>query len=133
VIDSSITLAWSFIDEQTDATRAILDRVVDNGAIVPSLWRYEVVNSLQMAVKRQRIDLGYRDRVIANLRALDIRIDGESDDQTWAATVRLANNYGLTVYDAAYVELAQRRSFPLASLDAAMLRAASALGIEVLP
>lgn len=133
VLDSSVTLAWHFEDESTDATRALLNRVADAGAVAPSLWRFEVANGLQMAVRRNRIDIAYRDRSLTSLAALDIRIDAESDGHVWSATVRLAEVHGLTVYDAAYLELAQRRRLPLATLDAALAKAASAAGVQVIP
>jgi hypothetical protein len=51
VVDSSATLAWIYADETTPAIREVFDRVVDEGAIVPSLWRLEVANSLTMALR----------------------------------------------------------------------------------
>jgi hypothetical protein len=52
VIDGSITLVWYFEDEKTDASLAVLDRVVEAGAIVPALWPLEVLSGLQAAVRR---------------------------------------------------------------------------------
>lgn len=132
VLDSSATLAWHFEDERTPPLMALLDRVVEEGAAVPSLWRYEIANGLQMAVRRKRIDPAYRDRALQNLAALDIRLDAESEGHVWSATVALASLYDLTVYDAAYLELAQRRRLPLASLDAALVRAAEKAGVSIL-
>jgi predicted nucleic acid-binding protein len=126
VIDSSITLAWHFKDEQTAQSRAVLKQVVEAGAIVPALWRFEIANALLMAVRRKRIDHGFRDRALAHLGTLAIITDRESEEQAWKASVRLAERHGLTVYDAAYLELAQRRRLPLATLDAALVRAAGA-------
>ena len=131
VLDSSATLAWCFEDERSEALRRLLDEVVENGAAVPSLWRFEVGNGLQMAVKRRRIDEGFRDRILGNLAKLDIRVDAEGDVQVWSATVRLAALYGLTVYDASYLELAQRRRLPLATLDAALAQAAREAGVPI--
>ena len=53
VIDASLTLSWYFEDERTSAVDAVLDRVTDTGAVVPSLWRLETANGLQVAVTRQ--------------------------------------------------------------------------------
>ena len=61
VIDSSMTLAWYFEDEQTAASIAVLNRVAEAGAVVPALWRLEVLNGLQVAVRRGRINIAYRD------------------------------------------------------------------------
>ncbi len=133
VLDSSVTLAWNFRDEQTEAVRAILAQVAGRGAFAPSLWRFEVANGLQIAVRRGRIDAAYRDHALADLTMLDVRIDDECDDYVWSATVQLAALHGLTVYDAAYLELAQRLRLPLATLDAALVRAAKQAGVTVVP
>jgi len=121
-----MTLAWYFEDEKTEASLAVLKRVADAGAIVPALWRLEVLNGLQVAVRRGRIDSAYRDASLADLQSLVIAIDPATNRQAWSATLRLCERFGLTPYDAAYLELAQRRQLPLATLDAAMVRAARA-------
>ena len=123
VLDGSVTLAWFFEDEQTDASRAVLAQVTKDGAIVPRLWRYEVANGLQMAVIRKRIDAEFRDGALARLSRLPIDVDSEGDAQLWSASVQLADRYGLTIYDAAYLELAQRCRLPLATLDKKLIRA----------
>ena len=60
VLDSSVTLAWIYGDETTETIRHIFNSVAENGAVVPSLWRLEVANSLTMAVRRGRIPLDLR-------------------------------------------------------------------------
>jgi len=131
VIDSSITLAWFFEDERTTAADAILDQVTESGAIVPSLWRLEVANALQMAVRRNRIDAAFRDASLADLQELEVSIDPETDRQAWASTLHLAERCQLTLYDAAYLELAQRLGLPLATLDRELRAAGSVLGIPL--
>ena len=132
VIDSSITLAWLFADERTEAANAVLQSVTESGAVAPSLWRLEVANALQMAVRRKRIDPAFRDASIKDLRGLDIEIDAETDEHAWKATLQLADRHGLTLYDAAYLELAQRLDLPLATLDQQLRAAAAALGVPLL-
>lgn len=100
VLDSSVTLAWCFDDERTDATDALLEQVVEAGAEAPSLWPLEILNALWTAERRGRIDADRRLR--------------------------------LAIYDAAYVELAQRLKLPLATLDVELRAAAGMLGIELL-
>ena len=131
VIDASATLAWYFEDESNDTSDALLERVAQNGAVVPTLWRYEVVNGFQMAVRRKRIGPSYRDASLSELRLMPITIDRSGDHLIWTAALALADRFELTVYDAAYVELAQRRSLPLATGDRPMRKAARALSIEV--
>ena len=111
VLDSSITLAWYFEDERDARPRELSSiRLSKKGAIVPALWRFEVANGLQMAVRRKRIDAAFRDRASRRpCRHSTIEIDPDSDAYAWSASVQLAERHGLTVYDAAYLELAQRR------------------------
>lgn len=132
VLDASITLAWYFDDEGTEATDAVLNDVVAQGAVVPTLWRLEVANALQMALRRERITSGYRDAALADLAQLDIRVDPETSDHAWAATLQLADRHRLTLYDAAYLELAQRRRLALATMDGALQHAAKLCDVSVL-
>ena len=132
VIDSSITLAWLFADERTEAADSVLRRVSESGAVAPSLWKLEVANALQTAIRRKRIDAAFRDASLTDLRSLVVTIDTETDDHAWADTLRLAERWRLTLYDAAYLELAQRLEVPLASLDQALRTAAGELGLAVL-
>jgi predicted nucleic acid-binding protein len=132
VLDASLALAWYFQDEATPATDRILDRVAENGAVVPALWRLELANGLQVAVRRGRISTAYRDGSLADLTQMQIETDLETDMHAWSATLRLAEKHNLTLYDASYVELAQRRRLPLATLDREMRRAADELALAVL-
>lgn len=132
VLDSSATLAWYFEDERTDAVTTVLRQVGETGAVVPALWRLEVANGLQMAVRRGRIDTAYRDGSLRELRALEIVVDPETDTRAWHDTLALAHRFDLTLYDAAYLELARRLHLPLASLDVKLRSAAGAEGIALL-
>jgi predicted nucleic acid-binding protein len=127
-----MTLAWHFDDEATAATDAVLDQVAEAGAVVPTVWRLEVANGMQMAVRRNRIDSGYRDAVLAELGRMPIVVDHETDAYAWTTTLRIADRFGLTIYDAAYLELADRRAVPLATLDQPLRAAAINLGLQVL-
>jgi predicted nucleic acid-binding protein len=132
VLDSSATLAWVYSDETTEAICEVFARLNERGAWVPALWRLEVANILEMGVRRGRHDAAFRDVTLADLAELPIRLDPETDRQAWGATVRLAERHSLTVYDAAYLELAQRRGLPLATLDTELRRAAIAEGVNLL-
>jgi predicted nucleic acid-binding protein len=128
VLDSSATLAWIYGDETTDAIRAVFDQVADAGAVVPALWRLEVANSLTVAVRRNRIDAEFRRAALADLALLDIATDQHTEGNAWTETLHLADRYRLTLYDAAYLELAQRRKLPLATLDRDLETAARSAG-----
>lgn len=132
VIDSSITVAWYFPDESNEATDGVMSTVANSGAVVPAHWRAEIANAFLMAVRRKRIDAAYRSQCLVELTQFKIAPDLDSGAQMWSATVQLAELYNLTAYDAAYLELAQRRRLPLATLDAALARAAKAAGVETL-
>jgi len=92
----------------------------------------EVANSLTVAIRRGRIDAESRRAALDDLALLDITTDAHTDTHAWAETLLLADRFRLTVYDAAYLELARRRSLPLATLDEDLGTAASAVGIHVL-
>ena len=131
VIDASLTMTWYFQDESTDATDAVLDRVSEQGAIVPALWRLEVANAFQMAIRRRRIDVAFRDAALSALRAMPIVIDPETELFAWSTSLGLAEQFGLTIYDAVYLDLAQRRGLPLATLDQELRSAGRALGVPL--
>jgi predicted nucleic acid-binding protein len=132
ILDSSATLAWIYGDGITETIRSVFDTVADNGALVPALWRLEVANSLTMAVRRRRIDPDFRRSALADLALLDITTDQQTDSYAWTDTLNLADRFQLTVYDAAYLELAQRRGLPLATLVKDLENAAIAIGVKVL-
>jgi predicted nucleic acid-binding protein len=132
VLDSSATLAWIYSDETTEPIRHVFDLVIAGGAWVPALWRLEVANILEMGVRRGRTDTAFRDATLADLALLPIQLDVETDRQAWSATLRLAEKRRLTLYNAAYLELAQRRGLSLATLDAELRAAASAEKVHLL-
>jgi predicted nucleic acid-binding protein len=132
VLDGSAALAWCFEDESTPAVDAVMMQVAREGAVVPAIWRLEVANGLQSGVRRRRLTPSRRDALLAALAEMDIAADAETDRYAWTTTVRLAERHSLTIYNASYVELAQRLSFPLATLDAAMRNAGRACGLTLL-
>jgi len=132
VLDSSVALTWCFEDEASSVCDALLARLSDDGAHAPSLWPLEVLNALAMAQRRGRLAAAaYQDR-LSFLESLPITLDEQTAEQAWTATQRLAERHRLTLYDAAYLELAQRLELPLATLDADLRNAASAAGVALL-
>jgi predicted nucleic acid-binding protein len=132
VLDASLTLSWFFPDERTSEGVEVLALITEQGALVPSLWRLEVANSLQVGLRRKRLDTVFRDRALSDLAKLPIAVDTETDTQAWKATLALAERFQLTLYDAAYLELAERRALPLASLDQKLREAAMARDVGLL-
>lgn len=132
VLDSSVALAWCFEDERTDTTDALLREVAATGAAAPGLWPLEVLNGLTMGERRGRLDADKRKSLGGFLRDLPVSIDDETAAQAWDVTATLAARFQLTVYDAAYLELAQRLAVPLATRDRALRGAARSLGVALL-
>jgi predicted nucleic acid-binding protein len=132
VLDSSVALAWVLPGEATDAMDAVLEEIAAGGAAVPGLWPLEIANVLLQAEKTRRITPEERRRALTTLAALPIHIDPDTAAQAWSRTLAVAEAQGLTLYDAAYLELAQRLALPLASLDRKLRQAAVASGVELL-
>lgn len=131
VIDASAAACWLFKDEATPATDALLARVRSAGGVVPALWKWEMANLLTAGVRRARITVADAAGHLADLALLPITIDTEAPNRAWRETFLLAQAHNLTAYDAAYLELAQRTGLELASKDADLLAAASALGMKL--
>lgn len=129
VLDCSATVPWVFASEATKATDAMLDALAGGAkAWVPALWHLELANVLLGARRRNRIDQAGIEKFLSVLRVYDIEVDPETVTVAWSKTLALANSSGLSVYDAAYLELALRRGLPLASLDAALRTAIKKAG-----
>jgi len=131
VLDSSVTLAWIYSEKTTEPIRQVFDLLSQASAWVPGIWRLEVANVLEIGVRRKRHNAKFRDATLADLAQLPIQVDGETDVHAWGATLRLAERHRLTLYDAAYLELAERRNLPLATLDDDLRAAALAEKVRV--
>ena len=126
VIDASVTMPWFFQDEASGFTERLLDQLGAQPIWVPSLWVLECTNVLQSAQRRGRIPAARRAEIAGELSALPVRIDSEPLD--FVELDRLASTHGLSAYDAAYLELALRRSLTLVTLDDRLLAATRSLG-----
>jgi predicted nucleic acid-binding protein len=132
VLDCSATLPWIFSDEATDATDRLLNELTLGGhAWVPSLWHLELANVLVGAQRRNRLDQAGCEAFLSHLGEYDIRVDTETVPRAWSKTLDLALLHKLSVYDAAYLELALRRDLPLATMDGALLQAARVSGVRL--
>lgn len=127
-LDASIVLTWAFGDEQHPAADAALDRLAADDGVAPPLWWFEVRNALIAAERRQRLDPAGTAGFLRRLARLPIMLDRIPDE---AVVLDLARRYRLTVYDAAYLELALRRGVPLATADRELIGAAPRAGVEL--
>lgn len=133
VLDCSATLTWVFADEANPACDALLrDLEAGARAAVPSLWHLELANVLAGALRRGRIDQAGVEAFLGLLGAYAIHVDARTSERAWSKTLDLAVQHGLSTYDAAYLELALRLDLPLATLDADLVRAATAAGVPLL-
>lgn len=133
VLDASVVIAASLPDETVgDLARVLMDRVAALGAIVPALWHIEVGNALLSNERRGRVQQGRIGQITTYLRSLPIAVDSETHLHAWETTMNLSRRHRLTLYDAAYLELALRRRFPLASFDGRLCSAAVAEKVETL-
>ena len=128
VLDSSVVGCWCFADEASRAADEAFGRLGSESGIVPQLWWFEVRNVLVVNERRGRIDAAGSAAFLADLERLPIRFDREPDS---GSTLALARAHRLTVYDAAYLELARRVEAPLATLDRRLAAAAVAAGVAL--
>ena len=124
VLDCSITMTWCFEDESNDYTDTILENLKETIAIVPTIWPLEVANVLLLAKKNKRITEVQSASFIDALMALPIVVDPSTTARAMHSIFVLAVQSDLTIYDAAYLELAIREKIPLATLDKALIKAA---------
>ncbi len=132
VLDCSVAMTWCFHDEATDATRELLLRLDEETALVPSFWFLEVANVLALAEKKKRIDFGRSIDFIDDLLSLNIETDPFNHTAAFSDILPLSRHYGLTTYDALYLELASREDIPLATLDKKLAAAAKREHVQLL-
>jgi predicted nucleic acid-binding protein len=132
VVDCSIAMAWLFHDEATPKTVALLHRLATEAALVPAWWFIEMTNVLAMAERKRRITPTQSDAFIADLSKLGIERDNEASDRAFTHLLVLCRRHRLTSYDAIYLELAIRRSLPLATLDDDLRKTAKKFGVDLL-
>lgn len=135
VIDSSAVGPLVLEDEAEPHAPTILSLLTNAELFVPPHWFFEVSNMLLVAMRRGRLTDAARTGALRRIADLDVEMDLPSLDHAWADSFDLAVADGLTLYDAAYLELARRRGYGLLTLDGALARAARerGLGTPLLP
>jgi predicted nucleic acid-binding protein len=129
VLDASVAVAWAFADEEHPAATAALALIRSDEGCVPSLWWYEVRNVLIVNERRGRLRETDTALFLRNLARLPIVVDRAPEE---TAVLTLARRHGLTVYDASYLELAERHAAPLATLDVMLALAAQRENISLI-
>ncbi len=132
VVDASVALAWGLPDESSTYADAVLAVVERDGLRVPELWAREVANGLAVAHLRKRITFADESAFLLALSRLNIDVEEAASALTVIRDgTAAAMRYGLTAYDAAYLDLASREKLTLATLDGAMRKAAEQSGITI--
>ncbi len=131
VLDCSVSMAWLFADEAHGGADALRESLTEEPGVAPALWPTELANSLLTATRRGRISVDEWPELGRQLRALPIEIDPIALPAVLDRVLPMADRYGLTVYDATYLELAARRGLPLATLDRQLAEASRAAGVAL--
>ena len=127
VLDNSVVCGW-FIENQASAYGdAIARQLQDERAAVPAVWELELANVLRTACLRQRMTAQHAQTTLAQIVSLPIDVDRQGAPP--AELLALALRFGLSSYDAAYLELALRLQIPLATVDGPLRDAALASGV----
>lgn len=131
VLDNSVVAGWFFADQTTPYTEAIAQRLLADTAWAPAIWELEATNVLRSACLRQRLNAQRAQQALVSLSQLPIEVDRHAVARS--ELLALALRFGLSTYDAAYLELALRKQLPLATKDVALAEAALAAGVGVVP
>jgi predicted nucleic acid-binding protein len=128
VIDNSVVSGWYLEDQATAYTEYVAARLADDErAVAPALWELELTNVLRTSCLRRRLTAQKAQQILAQIGRLPIDTDRHAVPRQELLT--LALRFGLSSYDAAYLELALRRQLPLATQDEALREAALAAGV----
>ena len=125
VADASVAIGWVHPGQATKQTAAMLEAIADGATLeIPALWPLEVANALLVLVRRRKLTEDERQAALGWLRGLRLRLDHEMTALAFSRLSELANAHQLSVYDAAYLELAQRRKLVLGCKDGPLRTAA---------
>ena len=127
VVDNSVTIAWSVSSQADRYSRLLLERARREDIYAPNVWPLEFLNTLRMLERRARLLAHQVDGIVARISKMRIRVETVlADNRT---LIEISRRHDLSIYDASYLELAQRRGLPLATRDTPLQRAARAAGV----
>lgn len=129
VLDNSVVSGWLLENQASAYSDAIAQRLQVDRATAPHLLVLEYTNLLRTACKRQKLIAAQAHDMLAHLAELPVDIDTAPLNP--AQVFDLALRYDLTSYDAVYLDLALRRSLPIATQDRDLADAARVAGVGV--
>lgn len=127
VVDCSVAARWFLPDESTPYTESALQLLASRQGVVPNLWLSEFASVFLKLERRKLLAAGLADGIVARTEALALLVD--QDTPSAARLFRLARTYGISAYDATYLEVALRRGIPLACWDGGLRQAAQRAGL----
>ena len=130
VVDCSVCVPWYIEDEASEFCARLAGTLGRAEIWVPALWLPELVSAVINAERRKRMNGERLRAVLANADRLPLRVDYEMPSIVELS--ELAASHQLTAYDAVYFELARRRKLPLATLDAALVKAVRAAKLPLI-
>lgn len=127
-----MALAWLFEREdpaEADLAARALSLVAENETLVPMLWHIEVANGLLVGERRGFVTEARTFDYLVRLKRLPIETDDTEPEVRREGIMALARQYGLTAYDATYLDLALRSDAMLATFDRKLAAAAERAGV----
>jgi predicted nucleic acid-binding protein len=131
VVDASTALAWCFPDEASAYADGVLVALEGKAILVPAVWSLEVANAVLVGERKKRLRQPDIRRFTMLLGGLSLVQDIQSISEHVSNILPLAREYGLSAYDAAYLELSIRHGAALATLDSKLQRAAKQAGVKI--
>lgn len=126
-MDCSVAARWLLPDEATPYTNAVFDLLNKQDAVVPALFLSEFANVFLKLSRQRKLSREIASGAVKRFAALGLEIDHNTPEPERLFT--LAEHYGLSAYDATYLELALRRGLPLACWDGGLKMAAEKAGL----
>jgi predicted nucleic acid-binding protein len=132
VIDASVAVAWVHPSQAIEYSNSVLRAFLGGARLhAPSLWPTEVANALIVLLRRGKLTKDEREDALRRLSKLSIIIDHEGPNNAFTRISDLALQFGLSAYDATYLELAQRAGLPLACKDGPLREAATKAHVAI--
>ena len=129
VLDASVALAWCFEDEGDAYSDKVLHTLRTSKALVPSLWFLEIANVLLGGERKKRITPADSLYFTSLLKGLPIQV--AEAPHSFDDILNVGRSYTLSSYDASYLHLAMKEGLPLATRDAALIKATKAAGVSL--
>lgn len=127
VVDYSVAARWLLPDEATPYTDAVFELLNAQDAVVPALFLSEFSNVFLKLSRQRKLTTELALSAVQRFTALGLEVDRHTPDPERLFT--LADHYGLSAYDATYLELALRRGLPLVCWDGGLKLAAVKAGL----